>query len=103
MMTKGLLDLRNCLRFRNRLRCYCGAIGNSGNRVVQVADRQVGIPARHGEPFVPEQLRDVPERYTRLAQTRCEAVPQVMPSEILDSSGPHGGRKPMRVITENLP
>ena len=32
------------------------------------------VPFRHGEPFVPEQLSDVPEGHTGLSQLRCKTV-----------------------------
>ena len=101
---RGLLEVRNPARFDNRLRCYRGVGWSSdpGHGLVQIRDRQVCIPARHGETLVPEQFGDVAERCSSLPETRRVGVPVVVPFVIADFSRTHGGHEPMRRIIQGL-
>src|SRR5271169_4277704 len=51
-----LLDIDNFRLFLHWLRCYWGVgwSDDSSHGLVQIRDRQVGIPARHSEALVPE-------------------------------------------------
>ena len=49
---RGLLDVFNSVRFRNRLGCYCGAISDAADGLMQVGDGQVRVTLGHGEALV---------------------------------------------------
>ena len=62
VILQNLVHVAKRRRRRNRLCCYCGAIRDSRNGLVQVADAEVRVPPTHREPPVAEQFRDVAER-----------------------------------------
>ena len=54
-----LINVAISVIFRNRGWCYCGAIDDSGNGLVQIRNAQVRLPPRHGELSMAEQFGNV--------------------------------------------
>ena len=63
----------------------------------------MGVPLAHFEMPVPEQFGEVAQWRSRLTQTVCIGVPQVMEMEILEPSSTHGGNKPVCVYVRVSP
>jgi hypothetical protein len=69
LMLQELVHVRNCVTRRNGL-CYCcGAISNSGDRLVQVRNAEMRIPATHRKRFVSERFRDVSQLRSGLTES----------------------------------
>jgi hypothetical protein len=66
---RTLLNVRNIDRRRLRLWCYWGAIGrlDPSHGIMQVGDREMGVPPGHRESPVPEKLGNIAQGHSALS------------------------------------